>query len=168
MTATTRMKMSFKDRVRQQLGDKEKLLFDDDELDSFIEGHSAPFRTNVTLAAHDNKYKLCCCTPVNDLRLDSGYDVDGVYTLDEGSGTIVFDVNDPANSGTPPADGDTMEISYYEVDYAELMSELFWTLSSNHAKLAVASSVMGVSMNLTALSDLFFKKSTQWKAEGCG
>jgi hypothetical protein len=158
----TRLKTEFKDRVRLTIGDKEKLLFDDDELDSFVEQYSAPFRTEADIQAYDSKYKLNMDRPVYELRLEKGFDPDGVYLLDEGSVTIKFDVNDPANSGTPPVDGDVLEVSYYEVDFANLISELFFILSSNHAKLVIAQSIMGISMNLTQLSDSFFKKSTQW------
>lgn len=164
-----RYKTIFSDHIRTIIGDREKLIFTEDELEGIIEKHTGNVLINATISAYNSKYKLCCMD-VKDISLVSGYDANGVYLIDEVAGTILFDASDPLNTGTAPADGDTMIISYYDVDRCNLVSELFQIMSSNAAKLSVAQSCGGLSMSLQQLSDNFWKESCKWACEGsnCG
>lgn len=162
-----RRKSTFVDHIRRVIGDTDKILFTDDELDCYIEAECDQDLTEVSISCNNAKWRVCGCSsgPVKDLNLVSGYHANGVYAIDEISGTVVFDATDPLNLAPAPADGDQIVFSYYRVCVNELLSELFMILSSNHAKLKSAQSIMGVSMNLTELADSFWTQSCRFKAQ---
>jgi len=165
-----RQKTVFRDYIRLQIGDKAKKLFGDDELDGFIERFCSHGKTERTVRAHDGKYKIfddCSCIsyPVKDIELISGYDDNGVYIIDEHAAVIYFDEDDPENTGTAPDDGDTMVVAYDEVNVPLILSEIFLTLSSNHAKLTSLVSTAGGSFDMKQLSEMFFKTSLRWAYE---
>lgn len=167
-----RHKSLFRDYIRQLLGDADKLLFLDDELDGYIERYTAAQPSGGTVNAYSNKYKVNAgCGreyPVKDITLVSGYDPGGVYVIDEVGGAIYFDAADPLNTGTAPADGSQMVIRYWDVQVPPLTSELFMVLSSNHTKLAASQSIAGTSIDTTQLAKQFYNTAVRWRCEGCG
>ena len=169
---TTRHKSLFRDYIRQLLGDQDKLLFLDDELDGYIERYTDAQPTTQTITCYSLKYKVnagCHLDyPVRAISLISGYDANGVYVIDEVGGVILFDDADPLNTAVDPVDGTQITIKYWSVCVPELMSELFMVLSSNHAKLTASQSIAGASMDLTQLSKAFYDSAVRWKAECCG
>jgi hypothetical protein len=165
-------KSLFRNYIRQLLGDPDKLLFTDDELDGYIERYTDTMPATTTVTCYSLKYKLnvSCGSgyPVSGITLVSGYDALGAYLIDEIGGAIYFDKANPLNTAADPADGSQITISYWLVQVPPLMSELFMILSSNHTKLTASQSVMGSSMDLTQLAKSFYNTAVRWRCEGCG
>lgn len=158
------------DHVRNIIGDKDSLLFTDDELKSYIEKWMTTDIRTATVTAYNSRYRVACgcfCSygqGIYLLNITTGVE-DAVYILDEGSNWIIFDPDDPANLAVEPTDGDQIDIEYYSVTTHKLISELFFVLSSNHAKLNLAHNIMGVNMDMRALSDSFYDQSVRWEIE---
>lgn len=171
MTVVVKYVNKYIDYIRLLLNDKDKLIFNDDELVSFIERHTEqqPYTINVT--AYSNKYRILMCgcgcgngedTAVRDVSLVSGYDDDAIYKIDEMSGTIYFDALDPLNTGTAPVDGAVMSILYWNVCLATLMRELCNVIAQSTTKLATIQSIAGLSINTSKLADQYWKQACIW------
>ena len=158
---------TFIDHVRSLLGDDDGLLFKEDELKSYIDKWMSTDITTATPLAYNSRYRIHnCCNPgesVYQLKVTVGVD-DATYILDEFSASVLFD---STADGAPaaPVDGSSITVTYYCVNKPELMSELFFELSSNHAKLSVYYNMTGMAMSLTKLSDAFYAQAVRWKAE---
>lgn len=160
--------------VRMTIGDPDGVIFTDDELKPFIETYITTALRDATLIANDSRYRIApCCTyfpgcacgrGIYLLNVTTG--VDGaVYILDEQAGWVIFDPADPENTAVAPVDGSTIEVQFYPVDVPSLFSEIFFTLSSSHAKLKLAFNIMGTSQNLTQLADSFYRQAVRWETE---
>jgi hypothetical protein len=88
-----------------------------------------------------------------------------VYVLDEQGGWVIFDPDAAENTAVAPTDGDTITVQYYSVNVPALFSAIFFTLSSNHAKLKLAHNIMGVQMDLKELSQSFYDAAVRWEVE---
>ena len=167
MAYKTHKRKTYEEYIREVIGDKDDVLFTTDELLSYIDKWSDRYLTTTTIRAENSKYYLNCCRAgkgVRDLVVSTG--VDGaVYVIDEPASVVLFDDDDPSNTATAPTDGDTIKVSYYCVCTAELISELFFVLSSNHTKLTSYQSIMGVKMDLKELADAFYNQSIRWKIQ---
>ena len=165
-TMITRYRSNYTDMIRKFIGDTDKILFTEDELESYIARWRVPkipFRINMM--CFDLIYSTGGCNdPYWNMTIINGDD-DAVYIIDEISGTVEFDAFDPDNTATPPVNGSTIQVQVYTIQTNRLVSELFMVLSSNHTKLAMAQSHLGVSMDLTQLSDSFYKSAVRWAAE---
>jgi hypothetical protein len=165
-------KSLFRNYIRQLLGDPDKLLFNDDELDGYIERYtdSTPVNTSVTCYSLKWKLNIACggAYPVSHISLVSGYHANGAYLIDELGGAIYFDKANPLNTAPDPADGSQINVSYWLVQVPPLMSELFMVLSSNHTKLAASQSIAGTSIDTTQLAKQFYNTAVRWRCEGCG
>lgn len=173
MTAVIKHRNTFIQGVRLVIGDTDEILFSQDELLGYIERFMELQKITSNITAQSNRYRIGFPEDGGfyDVDIVSGYDPDGVYLIDEIAGTILFDINDSGNTGTPPADGDQLTVTYFDVDYNNLIAELFFTLSSNHTKLCMAQSLLTSSMDLTRLKDEFWSSCLRWKAQGdddCG
>lgn len=170
MAIIQRYRVRYIEYIRKIIGDEDQLLFSDDELKSSFDKWSCQTLTTTTARADNNRYKSCgCCgtgTPLWELAVSSGTD-GAVYIIDEASATIWFDPDDPLNTAVAPVDGTTIEVTFYTINTPKLISELYLILSSNHAKLKLAHSILGVQMDLTKLSDSFYNQSIRWELEGC-
>lgn len=161
----------FIDYVRLLLEDQDKKIFSDDELKSLIDKHTDSQQTVTNVTAYSNKYHLnCCCSSedsegITGLTLESGYDDNGAYLLDEWAGIIIFDVADPDNTGTPPVDGSSITVSYFEVNLAELMAELCFILSHSTLKLVTVQSISGLSIDTSQLSKTYHEQYLRWKVQ---
>ena len=154
--------------IREVIGDTDELLFNADELLSYIEKHIATQLTTINVTAYNSRYRIntgCYCGgPVYLLDITGGI-ADAVYILDEADGWIIFDSLDPENLAAAPTDGDTIEVAFYTINTSSLLSEIFFVLSSNHTKLVSAQNIAGMSMNLTQLADAFYAQSVRWAIE---
>ena len=153
--------------IREVLGDKERDAFDTDEMLSYVEGWIANTLTTTNIQAYNSRYHISQCgrgKGVYLLQITVGID-DAVYIIDEQTGLIIFDPDDPLNTAIAPVDGSSITVSYYETDTPELLSELFMVWSSNHVKLRSYQSIMGVKMDLKELSDGFYNQSIRWSNE---
>ena len=158
---------TYTEYIREVIGDKDSILFTTDELLSYLDKWSDRQLTTTDIRAENNKYYLSCCkrsNGVRDLQVTSGVDT-AVYVIDEPASLVLFDANDPDNLAVAPTDGDTIEVSYYCVCTAKLISDLFMTLSSNHTKLVASQSIVGVQMDLKELSDAFYASAVRWEIE---
>jgi hypothetical protein len=167
MAIFQRYRTTFEDYIRQIIGDKDGCLFDSDELASYVDRWSDRYLTTTTIRAENSKYYLNCCgrgKAVRELQVTSGVDATA-YIIDEQAGVVIYDPDDPETTSPAPSDGDTIEVSYYCVCTNHLLSELFMTLGSNHAKLVAAQNIMGVQMDLKDLSDAFYAQAVRWSAE---
>lgn len=157
--------------IREVVGDKDEVLFTTDELLSYVDKWSDRRLTTSTIAGYNNKFYITCCDAnygVRDLTVTASFsDDDTVYVIDEPAALVMFDPDDPENLTDAYADGITIGVSYYCVCTAKLLSDLFMTLSSNHAKLVAAQNIVGVSMDLKMLSDSFYAQSVRWECEVC-
>lgn len=158
------------DHIRSQLGDKDGLLFNEDQLKSYISKWTCTCITTATPVACSNRFRICgCCAPgreIYQLTVTSGED-GATYILDEFAAEVWFDTS---ADGAPaaPADGDSITVTFYQVNKAALLSELFLELSSNNAKLTIYYNMTGMAMSLTKLSKAFYDQSVIWAAEdGC-
>ncbi len=175
MAWDTHFRKRYDEYIREVVGDKDAILFDADELLAYVETHIATQLTSHVVPAYNNRYNIrgCGCSKLRGiymLAVTGG--VDGaVYILDEQTGLVIFDPNDPLNTAVAPVDTSTITVQYYMVNTAGLLKELFVVLSSNHAKLVLAHNIMGVSMDLKELSDSFYAQAVRWAYEGqdcCG
>lgn len=171
MAITEHIRVRYIDHIRTIIGDTDKVLFTDDELKSYFDKHSSSSKYDATVTAYDNRYRLsgcgCCGGPVWLLRIDDTSAPDGaVYIIDEAAGTIWFDEDDPDNTATAPTDGDTLDVTYWQMNTKDLVVELFFILSSNHAKLVSAQNIAGIDMDLTQLSNSFYNQAVRWAAQG--
>lgn len=163
-------RITYNDYIRKIVGDPDGVLFTDDELlSSFHKWSSTDVCvTNITWFHNRARISACGCSspPVAGLFVSTG--VDGaVYILDEPAGTVHFSQDDVGCVAAAPADGTTVGVTYYTVNTSSLVSELFFILSSNHAKLKLAHNIMGVGMDLKALADSFYQQACKWKCEEC-
>ena len=158
---------TYVDYIRSIIGDPDGLLFSTDELISYLDRWSSRTLSGATIRAENNKYYLNSCSSgmgVRDLEVTTGVDL-AVYVIDEQAEVVLFDPDDPENTAVAPNDGDTIDVSYYEICTAKLVSDLFMTLSSNHTKLVAAQSIVGVSIDLTKLADAFYQQAVRWEVE---
>jgi len=158
---------TYEQYVREVIGDCDSDLFTTDELASYIDKWSDRYLTTAVVRADNNKYYLSCSNTgdgVRNLVVSDGI-TDAVYVLDEPASLILFDTEDPENLAVAPVDGTTIEVTYYSICTAKLISELFFVLSSNHTKLTSYQSIMGVKMDLKDLADAFYNQSIRWIIE---
>lgn len=175
MAIKQHFRVKFIDYVRMTIGDSDKVIFTDDELKSLIEKHMCTQLTTHTVTAYNSRYRVspccaiypgCCCgVGIYLLEVTVGVD-DAVYVLDEAAGWIIFDPLDPENTAVAPVDGTTISVQYYGVSPCALFIDIFFTLSSNHAKLKLAHNIMGVQMDLKELSKSFYDTAVRWAAKG--
>lgn len=157
----------FIDWVRENLGDTDKLLFSEDQLKSYISKWTCTCITTATPVACSNRFRICGCFSAGEavylLEVTSGED-GATYIVDEYAAEVWFD---PTADGAPaaPTDGDTITVTFYRVNRAEVMSELFFELSSNHAKLKIMYDMSEMKMDLRQLTDSFYAQAVRWKAE---
>jgi len=157
-------RIRYEDHVRNIIGDCDKLLFDDDELRSYIEKHISCDYYETSVYARNSRYRIYCHSPVYQLNVSTG--VDGaVYILDEHSGWIIFDPEDPDNTAVAPVDGTSIRVEFYRIKHEMILSELFMELSSNHAKLVAKQKIMGSEFDLQELSDAFYAQAVRWESE---
>lgn len=168
MTFKQHYRRKYIDYIRQTIGDADELLFTEDELKSHIEKWTGTNITTMSPTASNSRYRVQGCTcgaPMYMLIVTTGVD-DAVYIIDEYAGLIFYDPKDPDNSAAVPADGSQITVQFYAVNTNQLISELFFILSSNHTKLVISHNIMGVQMDLKALADAFYDQSVRWAAEG--
>ena len=162
----TRFKNRLIDHIRLTINDKDGLIFNDDELDSLIERFTDQVRSGSTTSFFSNKSKIggCCCGPYKDITITSGDD-EASYLIDEVSGTVWFDADDPDNLATAPADGSSISVTYWGIKFNEMMSEICFIISNSMTKLAVAQSISGFSIDSTQLSRQYWDMACRWASE---
>ncbi len=150
------------DYIRVQLGDQASQLLSDAEIESEIESHtSSGNRTTGKLTAYSNKFRSASDrTPVHQLTIDTPHDAAAVYRVNESNRFIEY-----KSGGTAPTDGDQITISYVGVKFNQLMTALFETLASSHAKLVTAQSIGGMSVDTNRLQTAFRKQAQHWAAK---
>ena len=167
MAWTQHYRHRFIDHIREQIGDRDGLLFTEDQLKSYIDKWMCTQLTTATPNTFNNRYRICgCCAPgreIYQLEVTVGLD-DATYILDEMSATVLFDP-DADSAPAAPADNTNITVTFYQVDKAALLSELFLELSSSHAKLQIIYDMSEMKMDLKALRKGFYDQSVIWAAE---
>ena len=167
MAWDTHYRYTFINWVRDDLGDCGKLLFTEDQLKSYIDRWMCNQLTTATAIAFNERYRVCGCGThemIHDLNVTVGVD-DAVYILDEVSASVLYAADDPGNLAASPVDGSSITVTFYRVDVPNLMSELFFKMSSSHAKLAIMYDMSEMRMDLKKLTDAFYAQAVRWKAE---
>jgi hypothetical protein len=154
------------------INDKDKLIFNDDELTSLIEKHTGTQPCTVNITGYSSKFKIGVCncegdTALRDISLVSGYDANGVYKIDEMSGTIYRDEANPLDTGVAFVDGDTINVKYWDVCFPELMRELCNIIRQSSSKLTTIQSIAGLSINTSMLADQYWKDACYWGSKTC-
>ena len=153
----------FIDYIRLELNDRDGCVFPDDELEGIIERFTDQQPITCTASCYSLKYKVetCCPQPVRDLEITSGTD-GAAYLIDEWSGTIYFDSDDPDNTAEDPADASTITVKYWCVDFSELMRELCIIISMNTTKLATIQTIAGLRIDTSQLSRMYAEQASRW------
>ena len=153
---------SLVDYIRFRLGDKDKVLFSDDELRLVIEDHFCPCtstRTTKTPTGDSDSlvYRDCCKEPVYLTKVFDGStdvtDNSGVFVTEGPSLKITFDT---APTGTVTA-------TVFTVDFPLIMRDLYLALAEKAAQDPQFQSFGDITLNDAATADNLRKKAYDWQ-----
>ena len=123
------------DHLRVSIGDEDKRLFDDEQLDSYLRARVWPIVRKETLTARKKHYYPLIQCPVIDFEITSGTDGQ-MYRIDESSKVVAW-----ISGSAEPADGHTIEVSYLDLNYMGVLRDVLLIIATNYAKLTVRSKV---------------------------
>ena len=147
------------DHVRFTIGDKDKLVFEtDEELDTIIRARAENLVENESITYYRGYFYPLTSYPVLDMTVSSGT-ADTTYRIDENSRVVKF------VEGTEPTNRDTITITYVDIDYPRLISDILTLMATDRTKLAVRATIEGETTDLTLLRSELMKQAGEWSRE---
>ena len=135
MSISSEKRTTIIDHLRVAIGDEDKRLFDDAQLDSYLRARVyAVVRTEILTARKKHYYPIIQC-PVIDLDITSGT-ADQMYRIDENSKVVAW-----TSGSAEPADGHTITISYLDLNFMGTIRDTLLIIATDRARLALRSKV---------------------------
>lgn len=135
MAISTEKRITVLDYLRTFIGDEDRLLFTDDELDAELRGVVWPSIFTEQLKAMKNHFYSLSPCPVIDMEISSGTS-GSMYRIDESTKQVHW------ISGTsPPSDNDQIEVTYLNLDYFKAVQNTLLIIATDRARLTVRSKV---------------------------
>lgn len=144
-TSTIEYRKTTVEYLREFIGDQDKLIYTDQELDAILRGHVFPSRVNERLNAILSRYYSLLPSPVLDLTIIDPV-VGNHYRIDESTKHVQF------ISGTPPTETTSIEVQYVRVNFFSAVADILVDIAIDKAKLAVIARTGNVSIDMTQLS----------------
>lgn len=133
------------DFLREYIGDDDKIMYSDAQLDSFLRSRVFPAVMTEQLRCYKWHYYSLNPGPVLDLDITAG--TDGAhYLIDENSKHIEW-----TSGSAEPADNDSIEISYVDLNFFGTVRDVLLQIATDRAKLAVRARAEGIENDLTGL-----------------
>lgn len=147
MSISVEKRIRLIDHLRTVIGDEDREMFSDAELDSYLRCRVTPGIWTEQLTAYKGWFYSFSPGPVIDLDVTLG--VSGaLYRADENTKNVHW----ISGSAGQPADNAKIEITYLICNFIGVVQDVMTIVATDRSKLAVRAEAEGIETDLTKLS----------------
>jgi len=143
---TTEFRKTTVQFLREYIGDEDKKIYEsDDDLDIFLRNGINWGVYTERLTCFKRHFYSANPGPVLDLEITVGT-AGATYLIDECTKHVRW-----VEGGTAPADNDTIEISYIDTVFFDVVCDVLLQIATDRSKLAIRAKIEGAETDLTNL-----------------